>query len=537
MHTLRKFIRVVLVSSAALLGLFSVSTAASQLPVSVPPNVHKCSTANRIAIIGAGAAGSSAALWLRKAAERHGLELEVDLFERNDYIGGRSTIVQPYNDPTLEPVELGGSVFVSANKNMWRAVDEYGFERMKFENDEDVMGIWDGEKFVLTVGGDKFYSDWITKLKILWRYGYNAPQRTQALVDKMISSILRMYDSAPPVFNSITSLATLLGWTEVADKTSLEYLRSQEVDDRWSLEFVEAITRINYGQDIDRIHGLEGLVSLASNGASTVIGGNRQVYERFVKDSNAALFLNTTVESVSRSSSSEPWILKTSDSEEARPYRAVILAAPFHQTGIRFTSDPPIAAVPPQDYVHLHVTLVTTSSPSFNPSYFNLAPGFDVPAMILTTRAGARQGGPEPEFNSLSYLRAVRNHDLTQWRNARGEPEWVVKVFSKTRISDSWLEEMFQGKVGWVLRKEWDAYPVLDPTTEFPPVRLADGLYYVNAFEPLISTIETEILSARNVVDILLGEHFNSSICGAREGEGSISNTTKSEDFVYGWDC
>ena len=53
----------------------------------------------------------------------------------------------------------------------------------------------------------------------------------------------------------------------------------------------------------------------------------------------------------------------------------------------------------------------------------------------------------------------------------------------------------------------------------------------------LISTIETEILAARNVVDILLGEHFNSSICGAREGEGSISNTTKSEDFVYGWDC
>ena len=88
MHTLRKFICVVLVSSATLLGLLSVSTAASQLPVSVPPNVHKCSTANRIAIIGAGAAGSSAALWLRKAAERHGLELEVDLFERNDYIGG-----------------------------------------------------------------------------------------------------------------------------------------------------------------------------------------------------------------------------------------------------------------------------------------------------------------------------------------------------------------------------------------------------------------------------------------------------------------
>ena len=114
---------------------------------------------------------------------------------------------------------------------------------------------------------------------------------------------------------------------------------------------------------------------------------------------------------MSRSSPSEPWLVKTRDSEDARPYRAVILAAPFHQTGIQFTSDPHIATVPPQEYVHLHVTLVTTSSPSFNPSYFNLAPGSAVPAMILTTRAGARQGGPEPEFNSLSYLASRQSPD------------------------------------------------------------------------------------------------------------------------------
>jgi hypothetical protein len=43
----------------------------------------------RIAIVGAGAAGSSAAFWISKAAERLGKDIIVDVFERADYIGGR----------------------------------------------------------------------------------------------------------------------------------------------------------------------------------------------------------------------------------------------------------------------------------------------------------------------------------------------------------------------------------------------------------------------------------------------------------------
>ncbi|KAG8818418.1 hypothetical protein FRC17_010843, partial [Serendipita sp. 399] len=79
----------------------------------------------RVAIIGAGAAGSSAALWISKAAERQGKEVVVDVFERRDYIGGRSTVVYPYNDTSMNRVELGGSIFVPANKNLVRASKEY----------------------------------------------------------------------------------------------------------------------------------------------------------------------------------------------------------------------------------------------------------------------------------------------------------------------------------------------------------------------------------------------------------------------------
>jgi NADPH-dependent 2,4-dienoyl-CoA reductase/sulfur reductase-like enzyme len=43
----------------------------------------------RIAVIGAGAGGSSAAFWISKAKSRFGLDVEVDVYDRNNYIGGR----------------------------------------------------------------------------------------------------------------------------------------------------------------------------------------------------------------------------------------------------------------------------------------------------------------------------------------------------------------------------------------------------------------------------------------------------------------
>ena len=55
----------------------------AQVPGPTPPS------SPRIAIIGAGAGGSSAAFWISKAKERHGLDVAVDIFERSDYVGGR----------------------------------------------------------------------------------------------------------------------------------------------------------------------------------------------------------------------------------------------------------------------------------------------------------------------------------------------------------------------------------------------------------------------------------------------------------------
>lgn len=76
--------------------------------------------------------------------------------------------------------------------------------------------------------------------------------------------------------------------------------------------------------------------------------------------------------------------------------------------------------------------------------------------MVLTTFEGARQRGDdsEPEFNSMSYHGRIRNLDGTPANSSKdGAEEWVVKIFSKQRVEDSWLRKAF-GKIGWVHRKE-----------------------------------------------------------------------------------
>jgi prenylcysteine oxidase/farnesylcysteine lyase len=66
------------------LGLTKPQTAPS--PSALPPR------SPHVGIIGAGAGGSSAAFWIAKAKERYGLDVAIDIYERDDYIGGRKSL-------------------------------------------------------------------------------------------------------------------------------------------------------------------------------------------------------------------------------------------------------------------------------------------------------------------------------------------------------------------------------------------------------------------------------------------------------------
>lgn len=514
----------------------------------------------RIAVIGAGAGGSSAAFWISKAKERQDMKVEVHIFDKNDYVGGRSIVVHPYNDPSLGTEELGGSVFVRANKNMFRATEEFGLNVTDLSREDDDMTVWDGDQVILTYSGG-----WWDNLKMLWRYGYASPTKAKELTLEMIESLLKTYTPTLPVWSTIESINENLGFAHQTAQTGLEYFTSQGVTEKFVTEMIGAATRVNYAQNVAAIHGLEAAVSMAANGASQVTGGNYQIFEGFIKHSGAKLYLNTTITGLEKTqtpSGKTAWVLSGDSKIPSVSYDHVIFAAPFASSGISLKGSS-AKFTPNVDYVRLHVTLLSTTSRSARPERFGLAPGSHVGRMILTNANSnsnaqpqvqeesddpyaayeappfnpacsgpgnvcARKVAEKPDFRSISYHKTIE-------RNGREEHIW--KVFSMERKSDKWLEDVFgEGTLGWIHRKEWDSYPVLPPTKSFPPIKADTGLWYVNSMEPWISTMETETLSSRNVVDNLLQEVFGHGICP--QGTSPDGWGTKIEDQkVYGWDC
>lgn len=146
----------------------------------------------------------------------------------------------------------------------------------------------------------------------------------------------------------------------------------------------------------------------------------------------------------------------------------MIIAAPFHGSSltVNLANNVSTPVIPPQPYVHLYVTLLSTPNPSPRTRFFGLDDKASIPSMVLTTweRARATGGEEKPEFNSLSYHGRIRSREdgatnLTalgvgepEGRGEDGE-EWSVKIFSDHPIEDRWLRRAF-GKIGWVYRKE-----------------------------------------------------------------------------------
>lgn len=384
------------------------------------------------------------------------------------------------------------------------------------------MAIYDGQRFVFAEGRGW---GWWDLTKLLWRYG-RAPLKTRALVQTTVNSFLDIYKqgfASFGAFDSWTELARAVNLTHPASLTASDFFRSKDVGEGFVNELVAAASQVNYGTPVHEIHGLGALVSLAANGANAIKEGNRRIFEEFLARSGAGFKLNATVDAITKVDATDAgkrdqWLLQSSAGNAT--YDAVILAAPLHQTDIRFANTRARELVPKQRYVELFVTFVLTSAPAPRPEYFGLPPTTQhMPTSIFGTFDTASK--VKPAFNSLNYIKRlspdVADRLTARLRTGGGEwingTEWhVVKMFSNQSISESLLDDLFgAGTVGKTVEKVWLSYPHLDPVSwdgEVADVRLDEGLYYVNGFERFISTMETSTVAAFNVVGLLLGDFF-----------------------------
>ncbi|KWU45646.1 hypothetical protein RHOSPDRAFT_32568 [Rhodotorula sp. JG-1b] len=567
-----------LLAAASLAGLIALETVLAQLLF--PANTHQytfsstaglnCSQASlaglrwsdpgrtpRVAIIGAGAGGSSAAFFLKHfdSLVGHDLHTDVTVYDAADYVGGRSTVIWPWNDDPLAvphsgsvdalepPVELGASIYVAANKNLQKARRVFELEEDAYGGEDGGMAIWDGETFVFQESSGGATWDWWNKAKLIWRYGRSA-FTVRSLVQKTVASFVNLYHPefvSQGAFTSIANFSAATTLQAAASVSASDYFSSQGVSDLFTNELTSAATQVNYGTPVSRLHGVGALVSLAATGAVSVRGGNRQIFEEFVGRSGARLRLgeNARVEELlkldagvrrrrrrqHRTADQEAtertaraqWVVKTASGIGGGTYDAIILAAPYHQTGIHFVNSLAPALIPKQPYVKLYVTFIITNATTPQASYFGLKEGTPMPTEIFGTFTTSSTR--KPTFNSLNYLKPLPPAIGARFGGSNETTFHVVKMFSDWSLlvqddhGTPLLDDLFgRYNVVKTVEKTWFAYPrlapVRNPEGDYAPVRPDQGLYYVNAMERLVSTMETETVSAFNIVSLLLNDLY-----------------------------
>ncbi|KAI2780009.1 prenylcysteine oxidase [Daldinia loculata] len=534
-------------SLACLLAPFTVATKAGNVDYQ-----H----VKQVAIIGAGAAGSSAAYHLHKYAQQEGIDVNITIFEKTNHIGGRTLTVNVYDDP-LSPVELGASIFVEVNHILYNATRDFNLLVTEPGTDEKgLLGIWDGKRFVYTQDSESW--GWWNLVKLFWKYG-TAPYYTHRLVQETVGSFLKLYQSPYFPFRSLSASAYELGLVQITGLTGKQFLAENKLDGPFAHDIVQASTRVNYASNLQYIHGLGTMVAMAPEGAVAVAGGNWQIFSNMVADSKAHISLNSSVTAITKEKSSASGSVPpkyriqtattgaTNDEAETYPvaFDDVVIATPYQFSGISHNDNVmphPVDSIP---YVELHVTLFA-SPYKFSAEFFNLEPASTVPISVLTTLGEDDEAKPGPEgagsagFFSATLVKVVTN---PKTHNA----EYVYKIFSPHKVTPEFLSRLlgvqvpdtFTRPVGdeekdtregattvldpisWYHPTIFHPYPQKYPRVTFQDPIIGDGLYYTSGIESFISTMETSALMGMNVARLIADDYLSKLRVVDDEGEHS----------------
>lgn len=271
--------------------------------------------------------GTSAAFFLKHFSDlkNSGLATSVTLFESSNYIGGRSTVCWPWSlnpyssDQPLEeePVELGASIFIKGNKNLWKAAKEFNLTLVEHKGEDDgAFSVWNGQEVLYSQSTGGW--GW-NVVKMLWRYG-RSPMKVSTLVKSTVDSFNSLYTSSfvsQGPFTSLEAFANSTSLLEPFATTSQEYFTKNGVNPLFTNELVSAASTVNYGTPSSKIHGVGALVSLAAEGAMSVKGGNRKIFQEFLLRSDAEVKMGKegTVEEIIKLDSIDgakpQWVVRT----------------------------------------------------------------------------------------------------------------------------------------------------------------------------------------------------------------------------------
>ena len=165
------------------------------------------------------------------------------MFERSSYVGGRSVTVEPFDDPS-QPLEVGASIFVKVNKNLYNAANELSLDMKDADSDRpkeapQAFGVWDGTAFKYTQAQS---SPWIFDvIKMLLQYGLS-PLKTKRLVSRTVNNFLKFYDEPLFPFTSLENTVDVAGLSHVVSSFGGAFLEENGVFPPFSTDIIQVLS-------------------------------------------------------------------------------------------------------------------------------------------------------------------------------------------------------------------------------------------------------------------------------------------------------
>ena len=454
----------------------------------------------KIAIVGAGIAGASAAFNLYRWA---GPDVNITIFERDDRVGGR---IKSFNSGEPYPIEVGTPWFSGGDKCLLELQEITGLRRLGLVRHD--VGVYDGDGFIYL---DKAVEPpWRRSLRMWWRYG-----RSLSIFGKMVSEYGDRLEAI--LMGRLQTLWSDLYYHDLMEPVldnATWHLRN--LNSRFINEIVRPHARIR-GQELDEVNGLtavtwgkwaQGVAERSNYWA--LLKGNEELVRRVVGLSQAEVRLGHEVLALMVDEYKYTVHYALPDgSAEAEAFDIVILTTSLESGNAT-------------SHVERHVTHFYSTSP-LDPRLFGQDAEFILPDEILTA--------PQNEFDLFSSGNEVysikRPNFAYLWEPPidPGPPQDkqfmvqpyktpVYEIISSAPVRDVDIarligKDIYNGTlwdigVSWVNRQAW---PQAFPSLKKPPLdgpKLWFDLYVIAGAENVMASAEVSCGMGRKVASVYM---------------------------------
>lgn len=486
---------------------------------------------SKIAIIGAGLSGATAAYYLHDSI-RETQEVDITVFESSPEIGGRIKSIK-YRGRTIE---VGAPAASTHDWCVLRAINDVGLgpkapDPRWYFRVKKIVGVWNGGD-ILNAGPHepqcstwselawKLWRDgmsawylrkvsppiWWELGKLMWRYGVS-PWRCHRAVSSDLAAWDRfgadMYAWETHAFSDLGSEMNRSGLSAQVLDSARSYLRDLGLSDGFLNEVVESYARARFFQNLDGARGLSTEIAFRDffSRSVSVSDGNSRLVDRLITLSRANLKLNSRVKEIQTGQSKryglrvESPLPNSNMSTYCEEFDAVVIAVPLSMSGmsgislgegldIRMYLD---ASYHPSER---HITHFV-SSQDLSPEFFNLPTGTRLPDTLFSSANSSNV----PDIYSINLVDTVTRIDRTGCSppsiSARWDPddcdsvfhEGIHRVVSSEMIDNQTLSKMVGSPTDYdfpfIHRQVWPYITATEIDFQLPTrkIELAPGLY------------------------------------------------------------